>query len=451
MYTQNNLLSLKVAVVGLGVTGQAVLDFLIKSQTKEILVIDQNIEKIEAEYTETPLQILAQNDPTSAQALSECDLVILSPGIPRNLPLFDLIQDKEIKLIGEIEFAYQLFRSADKNKQTKIIAITGTNGKTTTVSFLDDIFQKANLNIFTCGNIGTPFIEILNEKNNNEIFDYVLLELSSFQLESIVHFKPDLGAILNLASNHGERYLRNTDYFEAKWNLFQNMQKSDLCLLPQGDSFIESKKNELSCCLKYIDVKNIDHLKAQIEKEFNLSEFKLIGFHNLLNLAFCLEIAKYFGISTHAIQKSINSFRGVEHRVELCESRFPFIVVNDAKSTNFEATLTAIKAMDKNLEIHLIMGGKLRSDFSKEVKPLISFFEQRVKHLYFIGEAAFDLKKSFEGTKIKTSLSEKLENVIEETQYLTKGCVLLFSPAFPSFDQFSNYAQRGKFFKSLVK
>lgn len=388
----------------------------------------------------------SETDPTLPSKLNNIDIVILSPGIPRDHVLLKPLTDKNIPVWGEIELAYRYLEA--NNFLKPIIGITGTNGKTTTTTFLGEMIEEDSKKVFVGGNIGVPFCDYAFDvmKNNNHA-DFILLELSSFQLESIDHFHVNFAIILNLYQNHGERYKTIEEYGRSKFFITNKFTDTDVLIYPEDfkiikDWAVQQKGKKLF----------VNTTKPVVN--FDTTEFKLPGIHNLVNLSFIVKVAQEIGLSNKAIQHSINTFGGVHHRIEYVANvvGLPNIrAYNDAKSTNWDATLTAVKAMeDFKIPIHLIIGGKKRGH-GDSILPHLTFLKDRVQHFYLIGEMADEIESEIKG-KVIYNKTETLESTLEHMRENFGGTVgvLLFSPGFPSFDQFQNYAQRGEHFVKLL-
>lgn len=445
-----NLKNKRIAVYGMGVSGLSALRF-VKSLEGEIIAINGGEV---ASWAKSPGvldhvskdQCFSENDVNLPAKLNSVDIVILSPGIPRDHHLLKPLLEKNIPIWGEIELAYRYLEA--NNSLSPLIGITGTNGKTTTTTFLGEMIEGDNKSVFVGGNIGVPFcdysFDIFSKK---EKADFILLELSSFQLESIDHFHVNIAIILNLYQNHGERYEHIEDYGKSKFNITNKFTKDDVLIYPEDFAIIKNWAEKETG--KKIA---INTAKPSISMDTKL--FKLPGIHNLVNLAFIIKAAETIGLTKEAIQKSINTFKGVHHRIEYVDGvkGLPkFKAFNDAKSTNWDATMTAVKAMeDFKLPIHLIIGGKKRGH-GDSILPHIDFLKAHVNTFYLIGEMAAEI----EG-EIKGLVEYKNTGTLEETLKILRekfgdaSGVLLFSPGFPSFDQFQNYAQRGEHFVKLL-
>ena len=450
--TMFNLKNKKIAVFGLGVSGLSAIRFLsaLEAECKAInsgpvSTWAQNSGVLD--YIDTG-SCFSEDDPLLSDILKKIELIILSPGISREHSLLRPLIQKGVPVWGELELAYQYLESI--HALSPIIGITGTNGKTTTTTFLGEMLEADHKKVFVGGNIGIPFCDYsyaLFKNGKPAMVDFILLELSSFQLESIDHFHVNIALFLNLFQNHGERYLSIEDYALAKFNITNRFEESDILIYPEDFPLL----NEWA--KKQLGKKKAVHTQKP-KSSFNLSKFKLPGIHNRVNLNFILEVAQELNLSSNAIQTSIDSFLGVHHRVEYVptvQGLFKFKVYNDAKSTNWDATLTAVKAMEELPgKLYLIIGGKKRGH-GDSILPYVNFLKTRVHFIYLIGEMALEIESEIKG-KIDYKLTKTIEQTILDlrTYHNDEFAVLLFSPGFPSFDQFKNYAQRGEQFVNLL-
>jgi UDP-N-acetylmuramoylalanine--D-glutamate ligase len=440
----------KIAVFGMGVSGISALRF-VKELDGEIIAINSGekstwakspgvLDFVSSEHCFT------ENDPAVISQLQTVDLVILSPGIPRDHVLMLPLTSRNIPIWGEIELAYRYLESV--NKLSPMIGITGTNGKTTTTTFFGEMIEGDNKSVFVGGNIGVPFCDYAYEvKSTGKVRDFILLELSSFQLESIDHFKLNVGMILNLYQNHGERYANIEDYGRSKFFLTNRFTADDTLIYAEDFPLIKA-------WAQTVPGKKIALNTTNPQIKFDISKFKLPGIHNRVNLSFVIAAAEIIGLTKEGIQKSIDTFAGVHHRIEYVDGvagLSGFKVFNDAKSTNWDATLTAVTAMkDFNLPIHLIIGGKKRGH-GDSILPYLDFLKSNVKSFYLIGEMAGEIESEIKG-EVEYTNAETLEtclNLLRAKEGKNQG-VLLFSPAFPSFDQFKNYVHRGEHFIKIV-
>jgi UDP-N-acetylmuramoylalanine--D-glutamate ligase len=440
----------KVLVFGMGVSGLSALRFL--------ALLGAELRAVNSHHPDTWAkspgvldyiskdQCFSEEEAQSKNVFMKVDLVILSPGIPRDHFLLRPIHEKQKPIWGEHELAYRYLE--ETNQLKPIIGITGTNGKTTTTTFLGEMIKADQKKVFVGGNIGTPFCDYaIDVFQGAPAVDYILLELSSFQLESIDRFHVNIAIILNIFQNHGERYQRIEDYAQAKFFITNRFSDSDVLIYPKNFSIIESWASRQKGKKLTVDTNN-----PQFSRD--ISSFKLPGLHNKVNLAFILHIAPLLNLSDAAIDKTISEFPGVHHRVEFINpgNQFPkFKIFNDAKSTNWDATITAVSAMDEiGGNLFLIIGGKKRGQ-GDSILPYLEILTKKVHTFFLIGEMAGEIEQEIKG-KVQYSRTDTLEKTIE---YLSlnkskEEAILLFSPAFPSFDQFKNYAERGNHFVKLV-
>lgn len=433
----------KVLVFGLGVSGMGALR-LLDSKASELYAINQGDPKTWDEFDEVSKicgakNCISQDDAGASKVTESADYIILSPGIPRE---HKLLSNVTAPIWSEIELAFQFC-----NKP--IIAVTGTNGKTTTVSFLDHLFKSLGKKVFTGGNIGVAFCDYVRKQ---EEVDYILLELSSFQLESTFSFKPQVSVVLNVFPNHGERYSKNEDYAKAKFNITNKMDSNGTLIFDSGNNDIQKWAEGFVGKKIAIDTSKTEAIEAHVRGMFNLDNFKLPGIHNKINLDFCLEVLNALNLlegNGDKVQMGIDSFAGVSHRIEYVPCEEGFSAYNDAKSTNWDATITAINSMSEfDKDLVLILGGKLRGHNDQPPKKAEELFKKKVKKVLLIGESAELLEKTLSDWLPcfnKGTIEEAVRELKEESFH---GIVLL-SPGFPSFDQYPNYIKRGEAFKNL--
>ncbi|TVL46514.1 UDP-N-acetylmuramoyl-L-alanine--D-glutamate ligase [Brachyspira hyodysenteriae] len=380
--------------------------------------------------------------------LDNITLIIISPGIPHTIPIVEEAKRRNIKIIGEIEFAYNFLPNRN------YIAVTGTDGKTTTVTLVHDIiksYKKARL----LGNVGNTFskeIETIEEDED------VILELSSFQLETVEKFHAHIAAVLNIAEDHLDRYKDIEDYFNTKKNITINQNKNDFLILNYDNIYTNIWYNELNgnCKMKLLTFslkskfatiyynEEDEYIYYENEKLFSIANRKVIGKHNIDNILAAVLICLKDDIPVEYIEKAVNNFKGIEHRVELVATINGVKYVNDSKATSMNSVMSALKSFDK--DIILIMGGRNKNiDFTH----LNNIINARVKKLILIGEAAEALSEMlhFENKIIVRDLTDAFNYA---SAISINGDTVLLSPGCTSFDMFKNYEERGKYFKSLV-
>lgn len=378
-----------------------------------------------------------------------CELMIVSPGVPNDAPVITKAREFKIDLISEVEFAFRVCKG-------KIIAITGTNGKTTTVSLCGHVFNQSGRNTFVAGNIGLAFSEIALEVEENE---FVALEVSSFQLDLTDQFKPNVAMILNITPDHLNRYENKVEnYASSKQRIYKNQEESDYLILNKDNgevlkylndhksqSFYFSLNDEVdNGCFKKED-KIYFRLNSKEEFSCNVSDVKIKGEHNLANAMAVICAAKIYKLDNERIIKALQTFEGVEHRLELVREIGGVKFINDSKATNVDSVWYALRSFGE--PIFLILGGQDKGNNYEQIKALVI---ERVKKIYAIGSSAekvFNFFHSNVKVEIKNSLEDVVMAAINETR---KGDIVLLSPACASFDMFDNYEHRGRVFKEAV-
>ena len=379
----------------------------------------------------------------------DCAMMIVSPGVPNDAPVLKRARDGGIKIISEVELASHYCKG-------NIIAITGTNGKTTTTSLCGHVFNQCGYNTFVAGNIGLAFSEIALDVEESE---FVSLEVSSFQLELIELFKPKVAMILNITPDHLNRYGNSVDkYADAKQMIYKNQDKNDYLILNKDNgevikylkehksqSFYFSLDEELENGCFRKDEKIRFKRKGKEEFGCNVSDIKIKGEHNLSNAMAVICAAKIFNLDNSQIIKALKTFEGVEHRLELIREIDGVKFINDSKATNVDSVWYALRSF--NEPILLILGGQDKGNDYEQIKGLVL---ERVEKIYAIGSSAekiFNFFHSAVKVEIKKSLEDVVNTAINEAR---AGDVVLLSPACASFDMFDNYEHRGQVFKEAV-
>ncbi len=373
---------------------------------------------------------------------AQSDLIIISPGIPTSHQVLQLAVAKQVKIISEIELAYWFCH------QVPVIAITGTNGKTTTTTMIYQALQLAGKKVFCGGNIGTPYCEMAERMLAGESFDFAVIEVSSFQLETIDRFHPHIGLMLNLTLNHSERYQGLEDYGLAKLRLTLNMTTQDHLIVGE-ESGPWVQWSEKTLAQRHVFSKS--HLPSDFLSSFDFSRSVLVGSHNRANYYCAWKTLSLLKITqlTPLFQRFIESFAGVEHRLEFVGEFQGLRVYNDAKSTNAEATRTALAAFEDGAPLYLVMGGKLRHE-SDRMLPELMPYREKITKVFTIGMTAQRLCHELASHFMVQDVGD-LDQVFKvvRAQGLTGN--LVFSPAHPSFDQFKNYVDRGQQFKHKAR
>jgi UDP-N-acetylmuramoylalanine--D-glutamate ligase len=439
----------RVLVVGLGKSGVASALFL-KSRGARVTVSDS---KPAAELHDEILLLLEHGITVETGGHGERtfrgqDLIVVSPGVPIDAP--QLVQARNLgeRVIGEIELAAQFLAGP-------VVAITGANGKTTTTSLAGEIIAAGKFPTLVGGNIGTPTISLVDQAGPAT---WTVLEVSSFQLETIVEFRPRIAVILNITPDHLDRHKTFENYVNAKARVFENQRAEDFSVLNADEPTTAGLAGRTRAQLCWFSRKkevergafvrgaHIHFRDGQVECEIMpLGEVALKGAHNLENVLAGVCIGMLAGCKPEQIRAAVRNFKAVEHRLEFV-ARFAGVdYYNDSKATNVDATIKALESFPAN--IHLILGGK---DKGSDYTVLHELLRERVKRVYTIGAAAAKIESQIkDATEIDHA--ETLENAVRRASAAAvAGDVILLAPACASFDQFQSYEHRGRVFKEIV-
>jgi len=376
------------------------------------------------------------------------DLVIPSPGVPADDVFLKLARSKGITVWSEIELAYRFLEG-------KLIGITGSNGKTTTTTLLHHILKTGAVDACLAGNVGTPLI---GEVEKMRAASVAVAELSSFQLEMIEKFRPNIGALLNLTPDHLDRHKTMEAYAAAKARIFQNQTELDAAILNADDAasakyapkkpqvfwFSRTKAVKQGACLRDDEIVVAHHGKE--DRVMKSAEIPLAGGHNLENVLAAVLMARLAGVDTETIAKAVKSFQGVEHRLEFVAEIGGVKYYNDSKATNVDATLKALDAFPGRILV--VLGGKDKgSDYTALQRPL----REKAILALLIGAAAEKIESQIVGS-VAIERAGTVERAVEAASLAAKaGDVVVLAPACASFDQFQNYEERGRVFKELVR
>jgi UDP-N-acetylmuramoylalanine--D-glutamate ligase len=449
----------KVTVVGLARSGVAAARLLQRAGA-QVTVADGKDEAI----LSNPLARLDRRavrvtvGPGYESALDDADLVVISPGVPTDLPALNVVRRRSVRVIGELELASWFLHAP-------ILAVTGTNGKSTTVTLLGQLLKESGKRVFVGGNLGTPISVAAYPARQAGVaqppyddYDYIVAEVSSFQLETIERFHPWVAAVLNITPDHLDRYPSIEPYAAAKAKIFENQTGDDFALLNFDDERVKGFRKSIRAKVlglsrtasveegAYLDGDRVMmRLAGRTEELCRRSDMRLPGAHNVTNAMAALTIGLVCGCPADSMRRVVMTFPGLEHALEMVRERQGVRFVNDSKGTNVDATIKALESLDE--PILLIAGGRDKGgDFTKLREPV----RRRVKRLILIGEAAVRIQQALEGferTSHGASLRDALAIAVREAQ---PGDVVLLSPACASFDMFADYQDRGRQFKALV-
>ena len=379
------------------------------------------------------------------------DLVVLSPGVPTDLPLVKSFYEQGLPVWGEVELAYRIGKG-------RVLAITGTNGKTTTTALLGKIMSDAEDSVFVVGNIGTPYTSKALEMKENST---TVAEISSFQLETIEKFAPEVSAILNITEDHLNRHHTMEEYIRVKELIVKNQTRENYCILNYEDEVLrEFGKHIVPKTVYFSSARKLeegiyldgDQIILKTEKEVisvvRTGELKLLGTHNFENVMAAVAMAYYAGVPMESIRRSICEFTAVEHRIEYVTEKNGVVYYNDSKGTNPDAAIKGIQAMNRPT---LLIGGGY--DKGSSYDEWLNSFDGKVRYLVLIGQTKEKIRDAADRLGVcPCILCEDLEEAVKVcAEKANPGDAVLLSPACASWGQFDNYEQRGDMFKEYVK
>ncbi len=435
---------MKKCVAGLGITGVALLEYFVSQGVACVgfeELSEDNFKKAQQKFKGTPVELFFGDLPS--EVFEEVDEFFQSPGIPLTRPWVQKAQAKEIPVLGELEFASRFLKGS-------LIAVTGTNGKSTTVTLLDAILTDAGYQSSLKGNIGSPLVTAITEVPKQ----FYVIEASSYQLETIRDFRPKIAVVLNVTPDHLDRYNSIQDYAKAKERVGQNQKDDDTFIFNHDDLFClkmsqRAKGHAIPFSLVnqfpeggFIDKDDMVIRLKGTEHRYPLSECRLKGLHNQENMLASILAAELCGASKESIQKTLQSFAGLSHRVQMIGSFKGMDFYDDSKGTNVGSVVMSLASFEKG--VILILGGR---DKGGDYSPLKALIKAKAKALIVLGEARDIIKKSLDGFAPLYQVTNMQQAVQKSFEVGEKGDVVLLSPACSSFDQYKNYAERGDDFK----
>lgn len=441
----------KVLVVGLGKSGLAAALFL-RHKGAQVTVSDVRSADALAKEIPTLLEegIMVEAGGHGLLTFRRQDLIVVSPGVPLNTPELMQARNFGLPIIGELELAARFLKG-------KILAITGSNGKTTTTALAGEILKQAGLPTLVGGNIGVPVVSLIEESTEDT---WSVLEVSSFQLETTEQFHPSIAVILNITPDHLDRHGSFENYALAKERIFATQRKNDCAVLNADNARAAEAASRSNAPVHWFSLEHSVRQgawvqdgyvvyrsapEAETEQVMPLGKIPLKGEHNVENVLAAVCAARLAGVPGAVIAGAIEKFQAVEHRLEYVATVRGVDFYNDSKATNVDATAKAIAAFSSG--IHLILGGK---DKGSDYTTLSQLLRERVCAVYTIGSAAAKIESQLRGV-VALHSCETLENAVNTAAAAAHpGQVVLLAPACSSFDQFENYEHRGRVFKKLV-
>lgn len=429
-------------VVGMARSGVAAAR-LLHSRGEQVFVTDSGKPRSSAELD--ALGIPWEAGQHTVTRFLHADEIVVSPGVPLNIPPLQAARDKGVPIISELELASRYLKG-------DIVGITGSNGKTTTTTLVGEILKAAGKTVQVGGNIGEAMCGLVDTSTAATIN---VIEVSSFQLDAIVAFHPHVAALLNVTPDHLDRYADFAAYRQSKFRIFKNQSETDIAVLNRDDANVYPPPDGLRArqhCFSRTDGVAYGAFRFGGMLYLNgaavmaASDVRLRGEHNIENVLAAMAITSTYGVHSSTLTSVISEFRGVEHRIEYVATVRGVAFFNDSKATNVDSTIKAVHSFDQNLI--LILGGR---DKGAPYDPLIRAMQSKVKHVLLIGEASERIAEAIDKEFPFTRMPSLEDAVREGARIGEAGDVVLLSPACASFDMFDNYEHRGRVFKKAVQ
>jgi UDP-N-acetylmuramoylalanine--D-glutamate ligase len=448
---QVELKNKRVLVVGLGKSGISAAHFL-RGQGARVTVSDSRDAVALAGEIPALLEagIMVETGGHGLLTFRRSDLIVVSPGVPMDTPELKQVIAFGLPVIGELELAARFLKG-------KVVAITGSNGKTTTTTLVGEILKAAGMPTLVGGNIGLPVIELIDESSDETVS---VLEVSSFQLETVEEFHPQIAVVLNITPDHLDRHGSFENYAAAKARITERQGAQDFLVLNGEDKATQMVAGKTKAQVFWFSGRRpikqgafahgesvlfVAKEGGKAEPIMPVSEIPLKGAHNVENVLAAACVARLAGVSAEVIRGAVRGFKAVEHRLEFVAEIDGVAYYNDSKATNVDATMKAVASFDGG--IHLILGGK---DKDSDYGQMAALVRERVKVVYTIGSAAEKIEHQLRGVVKMKSAGTLAVAVRDATADAVPGDVVLLAPACSSFDQFENYEHRGRVFREIV-
>ena len=439
----------RVLVVGLGKSGIASALFLADRGARVAVSDTKSEEELHHEIPQLlDHGIVVEAGYHGERTFKEQELIVISPGVPADVPQLSQARQAGIPVIGEVELAARYLKG-------QIVAITGSNGKTTTTTLAGEIIAASGRETLVGGNIGTPAISFVESSTDDT---WIVLEVSSFQLETIETFHPKIAVVLNVTPDHLDRHHTFENYAAAKSRIFENQNSSDFAVLNADDGTCSAMADKTQAAVYWFSRQRAVEHGAFVRGEaivwrdadteqtiMPIAEISLKGAHNVENVLAAVCAGMLAGADPADIRRAVANFKAVEHRLEYVATVRGVQYYNDSKATNVDATIRALESFPGG--IHLILGGKDKGSDYSVLNPLLA---KRVKRVYTIGSAASKIESQVKGTQVISAGT--IDNAVRRAgEAAVAGDIVLLAPACASFDQFVSYEHRGRVFKDLVR
>ena len=441
----------EILVVGLGKSGLSAARWLAKKGAHVVIGDIKGEDELKHESLKEVLELGVRLEAGEhrKETFVHSDLIIVSPGVPLDIAPIQAAREKGVPVIGEIEFA-------TRSIHIPIVAVTGTNGKSTAVTLLGEMIRDSGAEPFVGGNIGTPLMDYVAGERKA---DYIVVEVSSFQLDTIEQFCPDVSLLLNISPDHLDRYPDYETYVQSKLRIFKNQEAGHYAILNDDDMRLAGYRPRRGVTVLRYGMEKKDKRHAYIEgkrlvaalpgkevHDLDIEEFKLPGKHNLENLMGVVLSGLALGLKPESIERSITSFKGLPHRMERVGTIRGIKFYDDSKATNVDAAARSVKSF--HMPVILIAGGRHKGG---DYGPLVSASRGRVKKAVLIGEARDLIGESFKGIIPFVKADDMGHAIAQAFTCAESGDVVLLAPACSSFDMFSDYAHRGRVFREKVE
>ena len=438
----------KFFMLGVSKSGYSATKYLLNQGAKCYVYDAQNSKKIQENIKNLiEMGAIVVSEGSQERYVDECDVLVISPGVPINHPLAVFAKEQGKRIIGEFELGFLYYTPLT-------VGVTGTNGKTTTVSIINHLINSSGRKGQMVGNVGIPVTSVVTENGNDTVF---IAEVSSFQLETVNSFCPHVSCVLNISPDHLERHYEMENYIYLKKRIFKNQKESEYCVLNYDDETVREFYSEVRAKVVWVSTRESvdgayvsgEDIYYKGERVCKKDKLSLSGEHNLSNVLFAVAVAKILGVNNEDVSNGLETFKGVRHRIEHVASKNGVDYYNDSKATNTASTISALHTVSK--PIVLILGG------SEKGENYIKLFDEikscAVKHVIITGNSKYKmLEQGIKSGYEYITVTDDFSNAVKIASLVSDvGDAVLLSPACASFDKFSGYEERGDTFIKIVE